>query len=110
LPATGKAGIDKKDYMNKVVLNGSQFSLRRDTDGAGDSGPMFNSINPKTEEMTHGVVQVGDCLQCGSVSARSYSYQDWWCTTPVTEILEVNEDNTEVKVKTNNSYYTIRAF
>jgi len=55
---------------------------------------------------------VGCSLLVGSVTARSYSDQDYWLTTPVTEILE--EKFTEdgylelVKFKTKNSLYELR--
>lgn len=56
---------------------------------------------------------VGCSVLVGSVTARTYSSQDYWLTTPVTEILE--EEKTEdglfarVKFKTENSVYEIRA-
>jgi hypothetical protein len=55
---------------------------------------------------------VGCSLLVGSVTARSYSDQDYWLTTQVTEILE--EKFTEdgylelVKFKTKNSLYELR--
>lgn len=43
---------------------------------------------------------VGCSMLVGSVTARSYSDQDYWLTTRVSEILEESED--EVKFKTEN--------
>jgi hypothetical protein len=49
----------------------------------------------------------------GSPYARTYSRQDWWQTTPITEILEerIEEDGTEyVRFKTGNSEYEWKKF
>lgn len=49
---------------------------------------------------------VGCSMLVGSVTARSYSNQDYWITTEVLEILEETEDI--VKFKTKNSIYEWR--
>ena len=55
---------------------------------------------------------VGCSLLVGSVTARSYSDQDYWLTTVVTEIIEekLTEDGfiELVKFKTQNSLYELR--
>lgn len=55
---------------------------------------------------------VGCSLLVGSVTARSYSDQDYWLTTVVTEIIEekLSEDGfiELVKFKTQNSLYELR--
>lgn len=55
---------------------------------------------------------VGCSMLVGSVTARSYSAQDFWLTTVVTEILEEEKDEdgkfVRVKFKTENSVYEIR--
>ncbi len=83
--------------------------LYRITDGTGDSGAM--SIAYKVDE--HGKMiemgnrpKVGCYMRVGSVTARSYSFQDYWTTTLVTEIIEEREDY--VKFKTGNSVYEWR--
>jgi len=48
---------------------------------------------------------VGCSLLVGSVTARSYSDQDYWLTTKVTEILE--ESEVGYKFKTENSIYEL---
>lgn len=83
-------------------------TLRRTRDGAGDSGPMFAIFrsNPKTgkyEYKNNTPPQVGWSVQCGSIYARSFSAQDYWMTTPVTEILE--ETDKGGRFKTGNSEY-----
>jgi hypothetical protein len=56
---------------------------------------------------------VGCSLLVGSVTARSYSSQDYWLTTKVTEIIEEKKDEQGflefVKFKTENSLYEIRS-
>lgn len=92
------------------------YSLYRTRDGAGDSGPYF-SIARLDEK---GVVErqnwadkpkVGWNVTVGAVGARAYSAQDYWATTPVTEIVEdklKSDDNGRfhyVRFKTGNSEY-----
>jgi hypothetical protein len=54
---------------------------------------------------------VGCSLLVGSVTARSYSAQDYWLTTVVTEILEEEKDDKGylkfVRFKTKNSEYIL---
>lgn len=95
--------------ITNVKLNGSRYSLVRDGDGAGDSGRMLNAIHPEIMEDIPGQIIIGYLIQCGSRFPRSMQWQDWWLTTPVVEILSVNDDRTEVKFKTKNSTYTVRA-
>ena len=90
------------------------YSLRRTRDGAGDSGLMSMALWPAPESES-GVTtednarpRVGVAMRVGSHYARSYSHQDWWQTTVITEILEerTEEDGTEyVRFKTGNSEY-----
>lgn len=55
---------------------------------------------------------VGCSMLVGSVTARTFAAQDYWLTTPVTEILEEEKDENgnfvRVKFKTENSVYEIR--
>ena len=84
------------------------YSLRRTRDGAGDSGGMSNAlkiIDGKIAVVGHRP-EVGVAMQVGSLIARSYSAQDWWTTTTITEILEEREDY--VRFKTGNSEYEWR--
>jgi len=48
---------------------------------------------------------VGCALLVGSVTARSYSDQDYWLTTPITEIVE--ETNEHILFNTGNSKYKL---
>ncbi len=82
-------------------------TLRRLSDGAGDCGASSLAIgwdDAGSNVVVRGHRPIIGCLmQVGSVTARSYSDQDYWTTTPVTEILEETEDY--VKFKTKNSIY-----
>ena len=95
------------------------YSMYRDRDGRGDSGTMSMALLPTYEdgkvvdvEYIHNArPQIGYVMRIGSIYARSYSAQDWWQTTVITEILEdtVNEDGSEyVKFRTGNSIYEWR--
>jgi hypothetical protein len=84
--------------------------LRRIPDGVGDSGSVSLALG-LNDEGTDVVVKgnrpiVGCLMQVGSLTARSYSHQDYWTTSKVTEILEETEDY--VKFKTENSIYEWR--
>jgi hypothetical protein len=82
-------------------------SLRRCIDGKGDSGSCSQAIkwndNDSFKEVVSNKPVVGCYMLVGSVTARSYSNQDYWLTTEVTEIIE--ETETYVKFKTKNSIY-----
>jgi hypothetical protein len=59
--------------------------------------------------------KVGAAMRVGSMSARSYSAQDWWQTTVITEILERRPDPNDpdsifVRFKTGNSEYEWESF
>jgi hypothetical protein len=82
--------------------------LRRTTDGAGDSGPMctIERLHPQTG--THEIERnqrprVGWAICVGSATGRTFGNQDWWQTTPVTEILE--DTPAYVRFTTRNSTY-----
>jgi len=65
------------------------------------------------KEVVDGKPVVGCSVLVGSITARSYSNQDYWLTTKVTEIGEEvrNEDGLleKVRFKTENSEYELRA-
>jgi hypothetical protein len=81
--------------------------LRRTSDGAGDSGSTCQAISWNEDGTFKEVVSnrptVGCSFLVGAATARTYSSQDYWLTTVVTEILEEREDY--VKFKTGNSEY-----
>lgn len=94
----------------KLNTKGGRYSLTRESDGFGDSGPMLNCLDLHGNIVSTGEIKIGHMVQCGSAWARSYADQDWVRTSVITEILEVNRTRTEVKVKTVNSIYTIKVF
>ena len=108
--------------MSKVMsikLKPGKYSLSREGDGAGDSGPRLMSLTDPDKKDFHydelirvgenGEIHVGCRIECGSINGRTYSEQDFWLTTPVTEILEVSEDKDYVKFKTGNSTYIVKS-
>jgi hypothetical protein len=91
------------------------YSLIREGDGAGDSGSMCQILDPvKYKPIPNETYpRIGYGVRVGSSFARSYSSQDWWQTSPVTEILEETKDEKglrTVKFKTRNSVYTWKEF
>ena len=74
-----------------------------------DGGAMCDAIAWNEDRTFKEVVghrpTIGCSLMVGSVTARSYSNQDYWLTTPVTKILEETEDY--VLFETKNSTYKV---
>ena len=92
-----------------------RYSLVRDRDGAGDSGPMCHILDAESWTPIEGETypKVGCGVRVGSYYGRSYSGQDWWQCTPIAEILEESVDDEgyrTVKFKTRNSVYTWKEF
>ena len=92
-----------------------RYSLVRERDGVGDSGPMCHILDAESWTPIEGETypRVGCGVRVGSYYARSYSGQDWWQCTPITEILEESVDDEgyrTAKFKTRNSVYTWKEF
>jgi hypothetical protein len=83
-----------------------RYRLTRLRDGAGDSGPMSQTIEWDDDEKAticeNARPKIGASMIVGSYMA-SYLWQDWWMTTPVTEIIEETENY--CRFKTQNSEY-----
>lgn len=83
------------------------YSLRREHDGAGDSGGMSLALwldeQGQIQQEQNARPKVGVCIRVGSVYARTYESQDWWQTSFITEILEESENL--VRFRTGNSVY-----
>lgn len=96
------------------------YWMFRTRDKMGDSGTMSMALVPTYDDSGKVVdvqyvhnarPQIGYVMRVGSGIARSYSAQDWWQTTAITEIIEdkINEDGSEyVKFRTGNSIYEWR--
>ena len=103
--------------MDKIEIPGYRYSLQRDRDDAGDSGPWLEAFdwdNPNAEH-EQGVIEVGKGVRVGSLYARTMQAQDWWLTTPVGEILshetdEESDGGTIHFTTQNGSSYTLRYF
>lgn len=92
------------------------FSLKRivPQDAAGDAGAMSERfrVNGETlQSIGQGKPEIGYMLKVGSFHARMFG-QDWWRTSPVTEILseDYNDERIKVTFKTGNSTYEWRQF
>ena len=90
-----------------------RYALSRIDGTAGDSGPLCEILDSESYKPIPGETypRVGCGVRVGSPYARSYSAQDWWQTSPITEILEETVDRDGyriVKFKTRNSVYVWR--
>lgn len=83
------------------------YSLRRESDGAGDSGGMSMALwfdeEGYVRTQYNARPRVGVSMRVGTMFARSYNAQDWWQTSLITEILQESENY--VKFRTGNSVY-----
>jgi hypothetical protein len=74
-----------------------------------EQGGLCNAIEWNEDGTSKGIAGhrpiVGCSLMVGSSRARSYSDQDYWLTTTVTEILE--ETDKHVTFRTKNSKYKL---
>lgn len=87
------------------------YSLRRESDGAGDSGGMSIALSYDATGLViedNARPRVGVAMRVGSHFARTYNAQDWWQTTLITEILEESEE--VVRFRTSNSVYEWRHY
>ena len=91
-----------------------RYSLVREKDGAGDSGPMCQILDPWSYSPIPGDYPlIGHGIRVGSPYGRTYAAQDYWQTTPITEIIEesINDEGYwTVRFKTNNSTYIWKEF
>ena len=92
------------------------YLLYRTRDHAGDTGTMSTAFWPEEgggwASEDNAEPRVGVAMRVGSSYGRSYSQQDWWQTTMITEILETQEtpEGKSIRFKTGNSEYEWRAF
>ena len=87
------------------------YSLRRVSDGAGDSGLMSTLLWEEDGELKkeeNGKPRVGVVIQVGTPFGRTFSSQDWWQCTTITKILKDEENY--VKFETGNSTYEWKQF
>jgi len=92
-----------------------RYSLVRQDGTAGDSGPMCQILDAESYQPIPGEVypKLGCGIRVGSYYARTYSAQDYWQTSPITEITDEwvdNEGYSHVRFKTRNSTYIWREF
>lgn len=92
-----------------------RYSLVRESDGAGDSGPMCQILDAESGQPIpdRDYPEIGCGIRVGSPYGRTYSAQDYWQTTPIVGILEetINDQGFwTVRFKTKNSTYTWKEF
>jgi len=92
-----------------------RYSLVRERDGRGDSGPMCQILDGESYQPIQGAYypRVGCGVRVGSPYGRTYASQDWWQTSPVTEIISETTDEEgyrSMKFKTRSSTYTWKEF
>jgi hypothetical protein len=75
-------------------------------DGGGCSQAIKWNEDGTFKEVVSNRPTVGCSMLVGSVTARSFSNQDYWLTTEVLEILEETEE--KVRFRTKNSIYEWR--
>jgi hypothetical protein len=93
----------------------TRYSLYREDGFVGDSGPMCEILDAESYKPIPNETypRVGYGVRVGSYMARSYVGQDWWQTSPITEILHesINDEGYwTVKFKTRSSTYTWKEF
>lgn len=83
------------------------YSLIRDEDGTGQSGPILEVLRRKPEG---GLEFKTECPQVGWAVRVSDIRGNWWCTTLVTEIISDTDDGEvrTIRFKTGNSVYTFK--
>jgi len=99
-------GNKTSSNLVRIHFGGLMFSLTRERDGVGDSGPMSRIIWEEDGELKYedgGRPRVGVQIIVGSYIARTMQHQDYWHTTTITEILEERDDY--ARFKTGNSIY-----
>lgn len=83
------------------------YSLRRESDGAGDSGGMSLLIwveDGVLRSKSNARPEIGYAMRVGSNYARTMQAQDWWQTTPVTEILDDKGNMVRFKTRSGSIY------
>lgn len=89
-----------------MKMNGNYFEIRRKRDAMGERGHILCPVDFEKKEIrdgSNGEIIIG----CGLFISNS---RTWWRTTVVEEIISVNEDNTEIVVRTSNSQYLIKSY
>jgi hypothetical protein len=91
------------DYGIKIM-----YTLTRERDGVGDSGGMSMALwlddegNLQYEKNAR--PRVGVAMRVGSIFARTMTAQDWWQTTPVSEILDDRPGYVKFKTRNGSTY------
>ena len=78
------------------------------TDGRGDAGAMSMALHVGDDGNVvyeHNVrPRVGVAMRVGSLAGRTYSSQDYWQTSLITEIIEDTEDQVVFNTRSGSTY------
>ena len=84
------------------------YHLKRQRDGAGDSGNMSLALwiddEGTMQYEQNARPRVGVAMRVGSAFARSFMIQDWWQTTLIKEIVEESDDCVIFKTENGSTY------
>jgi hypothetical protein len=98
----------KRAPATAATRHAGYYTLTRESDGAGDGGSMCVGLwvgdDGELKHEDNARPRVGIALRVGASYARTMSWQDWWQTSYITEILS-NEPG-KVVFTTENSVYT----
>lgn len=83
------------------------YALIRASDGARDAGPMLLALGIDGEANLPNTLRIGRCCRVGSYTARMHQIQDYWQTTPVTEIDISGIGRGIIRFNTKNSRYLL---
>lgn len=94
--------------LNKILPDGKREFKEQ---GARVECIVWKKDGTFKKQIKGGTPTVGCSMLVGSVTARSYSSQDYWLTTPITEIIELRKDENNLieycRFKTQNSEYEL---
>ena len=84
------------------------YSLFRESDNAGDSGALSELYwldeHKQVQSEPNGRPRVGVAVRVGTPFSRSFSTQDYWTTTPITEIVAEGRDFVTFKTRSGSTY------
>lgn len=88
------------------------YTLRRLTDGAGDSGGESLALwlnEGEVQRQPNARPRVGVKIRVGSCFARTYANQDWWLTSFITRIVEDSPNRIVFETESGSTYeWTVR--
>ena len=98
----GYKEVIMSEEITSVKLRQGSYYLTKVNGSQGESGSLLESLKEPeglsefhlsdlTQVGENGEIHVGCRIKCGSLTARSFQYQDWWMTSCVQKILDFKE-------------------